>query len=41
MMADGLEVWYRVVTSIGVWVLLTLCCYWFGVFMSNEERSWY
>ena len=40
MMADGLEVWYRVVTSIGVWVLLTLCCYWFGVFMSNEQRDW-
>ena len=41
MMADGLEVWYRVVTSIGVWLFLTLCCYWFGKFMSSEDRSWY
>ena len=41
MMAEGLEVWYRVLTSIGVWLFLTLCCYWFGKFMSSEDRSWY
>ena len=40
MMADGLEIWYRVITSIGVWILLTLLCYWFGKFMSSEDRHW-
>ena len=41
MMAEGLEVWYRVITSIGVWILLTLLCWWFGNFMSNQDRHWY
>ena len=41
MMADGLEIWYRVITSIGVWILLTLLCWWFGNFMSNQDRHWY
>ena len=41
MMAEGLEIWYRVLTSIGVWLFLSLCCYWFGKFMSSEDRSWY
>ena len=41
MMAEGLEIWYRVLTSIGVWLLLTLLCFWFGKFMSSEDRSWY
>ena len=39
MMVEGLEVWYRVIASIGVWILLTLLCWWFGKFMS--EREWY
>ena len=39
MMADGLSVPYKILTSIGVWILLTLLCYWFGKFMS--ERDWY
>tara|TARA_Y100000593_G_scaffold70425_1_gene129279 strand:+ start:157 stop:396 length:240 start_codon:yes stop_codon:yes gene_type:complete len=41
MMAEGLEIWYRVLTSIVVWILLTLLCWWFGKFMSNQDRSWY
>jgi len=40
MMADGLEIWYRVITSIGVWLFLSLLCYWFGKFMSSEDRDW-
>ena len=39
MMADGLSVPYKILTSIGVWILLTLLCWWFGKFMS--EREWY
>ena len=39
MMVEGLEVWYRVIASIGVWILLTLLCWWFGKLMS--ERDWY
>ena len=41
MISEGLSIPYRVITSISVWILLTLLCYWFGKFMSNEERSWY
>ena len=41
MMSDGLDIWYRVITSIGVWILLTLLCWWFGNFMSNQDRHWY
>ena len=40
MMCDGLEIWYKVLVSIGVWILLTLLCYWFGTFMSSEDREW-
>ena len=39
MMADGLSVPYKILTSIGVWLLLTLLCWWFGKLMS--ERDWY
>ena len=41
MMVDGLAVGYKVLASIGVWILMTLLCYWFGVFMSSEDRDWY
>ena len=40
LMADGLEVWYKVLVSIGVWILMTLLCYWFGKFMSSDQRHW-
>ena len=40
IMADGLDVWYRVIVSVGVFILLTLLCYWFGHFMSSSERDW-
>ena len=40
MMCDGLEIWYKVIASIGVWILLTLLCYWFGMFMSSDQRDW-
>ena len=41
MMVEGLSVPYKILTSIGVWILLTLLCWWFGHFMSSEERNWY
>ena len=40
MICDGLEIWYKVTISIGVWIFLTLCCYWFGNFMSSQDRDW-
>ena len=40
MMADGLDIMYKIPISIGVWILLTLVCYWFGVFMSSDQRDW-
>ncbi len=40
MMGDSLHIWYRLLVSIGVWILLTLLCYWFGTFMSSDERHW-
>ena len=40
MMANGLDVMYKIPISIGVWILLTLLCYWFGKFMGSEERHW-
>ena len=39
MMAEGLELIYKIPIVIGVWILLTLLCYWFGHFMSG--RDWY
>ena len=39
VMVDGLSVPYKILTSIGVWILLTLLCWWFGKLMS--EREWY
>jgi hypothetical protein len=40
LMADGLNVGYKVLVSIGVWILMTLLCYWFGTFMSSDQRYW-
>ena len=41
MMSDGLDIMYKIPISIGVWIFLTLCCYWFGTFMSSQDRDWY
>ena len=40
MMVEGLGVIYKVPVVISVWILLTLLCWWFGHFMSSEERDW-
>ena len=40
MMADGLDIMYKIPISIGIWILLTLLCYWFGHFMSSDQRHW-
>jgi len=31
---------YRVVVSIGTWIVLTLLTWWFGKFMGSEDRHW-
>ena len=40
MMCENLSVLYKIPISIGIWILLTLLCYWFGNFMSSDEREW-
>ena len=40
MMADGLDIMYKIPIVISVWILLTLLCWWFGHFMSSSERHW-
>ena len=40
MMFEDFNVLYKVPMVIGVWVLMTLACYWFGHFMSSDEREW-
>ncbi len=40
IMADSLNVVYKILISIGVWILLTLLCWWFGMFMSSGDRHW-
>ncbi len=40
MMAENLDVVYKIPIVIVVWILLTLLCWWFGHFMSSEERDW-
>ena len=40
LMSDGLDIMYKIPISIGVWILLTLCCYWFGTFMASDQRHW-
>jgi len=40
MMCDGLELMYKIPISIGVWILLSLLCYWFGKFMASGDRHW-
>jgi len=40
MMSEGLDVIYKIPIVIVVWILLTLLCWWFGHFMSSDEREW-
>ena len=40
LMADGLAIWYKVLVSVGVWILLTLLCWSFGKFMGSGDRYW-
>ena len=40
MMSEGLGMMYKVPVVIVVWVVLTLLCWWFGHFMSSDERDW-
>ena len=46
MMAEGLDVWYRVIVSVSVFILLTLLCYFrpsqnarFGERSRNNKRK--
>ena len=40
LMVDGLDLIYKIPITIGIWILLTLLCYWFGKFMSSGDRHW-
>ena len=40
MMSEGFSIVYRILIAVGVWVLMTLACWWFGHFMSSDERDW-
>ena len=40
LMSEGLGMMYKVPVVIVVWVVLTLLCWWFGHFMSSDERDW-
>ena len=37
---DMFDIWIRILISIGLFSLSSLLIYWFGVFMSSEERNW-
>ena len=36
----SLNVGYKVLVSIGIWILMTILCYWFGKFMASGDRHW-
>ena len=40
IMFDMFDIWIRILLSIGLFSLSSLLIYWFGVFMSSEERNW-
>ena len=40
LITDELSIIYKIPISIGVWMLMTLLCYWFGKFMSSDQRYW-
>ena len=40
IMFDMFEWWIRLLISISLFSLSSTLIYWFGVFMSSEERDW-
>ena len=40
LMTDNLNIIYKIILSICIFILLTLFCWLFGKFMSSEERDW-
>tara|TARA_Y100000034_G_scaffold87403_1_gene104828 strand:- start:280 stop:525 length:246 start_codon:yes stop_codon:yes gene_type:complete len=40
LMLDNLSIIYKLVISIGIWILLTLLCLSFGKFMGSGDRYW-
>ena len=40
IMFDMFNMWIRILISIGLFSLSSILIYWFGCFMSSEERSW-
>jgi|TARA_Y100000310_G_scaffold280751_1_gene300703 hypothetical protein len=40
MIAEDVIVMYRIPIVIVIWILMTLLCYWFGHFMSSDQRDW-
>ena len=41
IMLDWFDIWIRVALALGIFIISSLLCYWFGVFMSSEDRDWY
>ena len=40
LMFDMFDMWIRILISIGLFSLSSLLIYWFGKFMSSDERYW-
>tara|TARA_Y100000034_G_scaffold70465_1_gene85031 strand:- start:131 stop:376 length:246 start_codon:yes stop_codon:yes gene_type:complete len=40
IMFDMLDIWIRILISIGSFTISSIIIYWFGNFMSSEERHW-
>ena len=40
IMFDMFDMWLRILVSIGVFSLSSILIYWFGSFMSSQERHW-
>ena len=40
IMFDGFDMWIRILLSIGSFIILSTLIYWFGSFMSSQERYW-
>ena len=40
MIAEDVIVMYRLPIVIVIWILLTISSWWFGHFMSSDQRDW-
>ncbi len=40
IMFDMFNIWIRILLSGGLFIIISILIYWFGRFMSGEERYW-